>query len=172
MPQRESIQQFPPHVPSRRCARMDGYMLVPEPPPLDDYLRVRSASGLSSKNPAQGEGALTGSWSFCHIRSADGAVVAMGRTIGDGGWYFHVGDVATHPDHQRKGLGRTVLDWLIADIQERAPKGAFISLIADPPGVRLYESVGLRDASPAIGMWLRTQSSDLTSSTIENVAKQ
>lgn len=130
---------------------MPDYELVPGPPPLADYLRLRSASGLSPKTAEQGAGALTGSWSFCHVRAPDGAVVAMGRTIGDGGWYFHVADMATDPDHQRRGLGRRVLDWLVADVEERAPEGAFVSLLADPPGVRLYRSIGLRE-TPAVGM--------------------
>jgi GNAT superfamily N-acetyltransferase len=130
----------------------DGYTLIAEPPPLDDYLRLRRDSGLTPKNADQGRGALTGSWSFCHVRDADGTVVAMGRTIGDGGWYFHVADMATDPEHQRRGLGRAVLDWLIADIRGRAPEGAYVSLIADPPGVPLYQAVGLQDAHPSIGM--------------------
>jgi ribosomal protein S18 acetylase RimI-like enzyme len=62
--------------------------------------------------------------------------------------------MATHPDHQRKGLGRKVLDWLIADIEDRAPDGAFVSLIADPPGVALYKAIGMRDTAPSVGMVL------------------
>jgi GNAT superfamily N-acetyltransferase len=54
----------------------------------------------------------------------------MGRSIGVGGWYFHLADMATHPDHQRRGLGRRVIEWLLDDIRARAPSGAFFSLIA------------------------------------------
>jgi GNAT superfamily N-acetyltransferase len=131
---------------------MAEYALVPEPPTLDDYLRLRTASGLTPKSAEQGAGALAGSWSFCHVRADGGPSVAMGRTIGDGGWYFHVADMATDPAHQRRGLGRLVLDWLIADVEARAPAGALVSLLADPPGVRLYASRGLRDVAPSIGM--------------------
>jgi hypothetical protein len=28
----------------------------------------------------------------------------MGRVIGDGGWYFHVVDMAVLPEHQRRDL--------------------------------------------------------------------
>jgi ribosomal protein S18 acetylase RimI-like enzyme len=133
---------------------VNDYTLVPGPPRLDDYLTLRSIAGLSPKSSDQGAGALSGSWSFCHVLFAETTVVAMGRAIGDGGWYFHVCDMATHPDHQRKGLGRKVLDWLIADIEERAPDGAFVSLIADPPGVALYKAVGMRETAPSVGMAL------------------
>lgn len=128
------------------------YTLVPGPPALEDYLRLRRDSGLTPVRPDQGAGAITGSWSFCHVQDASGTPVAMGRLLGDGGWYFHVADMATDPAHQRQGLGRAVLDWLVADVRDRAPAGAYVDLVADPPGVRLYEAVGFRDVTPSVGM--------------------
>jgi ribosomal protein S18 acetylase RimI-like enzyme len=76
----------------------------------------------------------------------------MGRVIGDGGWYFHVVDVATDPGHQRQGLGRRVVEWLIADVRTRAPEGAYLSLVGDPPGQRLYRALGFDDVAPSLGM--------------------
>ena len=46
--------------------------------------------------------------------------VAMGRLIGDGGWYFHVVDMAVLPEHQRRGLGSAVRDYLLAQVRERS----------------------------------------------------
>lgn len=138
----------------------DAYSLIGEAPPLTDYLRLRKDSGLSPKTADQGAGAIAGSWSACHVVDASGAVVAMGRVIGDGGWYFHIADIATDPAHQRQGLGRRVMEWLIADIQARAPEGAYVTLIADPPGQRLYRSLGFIDVSPSLGMALRAGSRD------------
>lgn len=131
---------------------MDDYRLVEGPPPLDDYLRLRRDSGLTPVRPDQAAGAIAGSWSACHVVDAAGSPVAMGRTLGDGGWYFHIADIATDPEHQRRGLGRLVLEWLIADVRERAPEGAYVSLIGDPPGQRLYRSLGLDDVAPSLGM--------------------
>jgi GNAT superfamily N-acetyltransferase len=133
----------------------DPYVLVPAAPPLDAYLRLRADSGLTPKRPDQGAGALTGSWSWCHVRTADGQVVAMGRVVGDGGWYFLVADMATDPAHQGRGLGRRVLTRLLDDVRARAPQGAYVTLVADPPGRALYESLGFRDVAPgATGMVL------------------
>ena len=79
----------------------------------------------------------------------------MGRVIGDGGWYFHVVDMAVLPDHQRRGLGSAVLTHLLEQIRARAPKGAFVSLLADPPGRRLYARHGFVESAPdSIGMAL------------------
>jgi len=133
----------------------DPYVLVPAAPPLGEYLRLRRESGLTPKSAEQGAGALAGSWSWCHARTAEGRVVAMGRVVGDGGWYFLVADMATDPGHQRRGLGRRVLTRLLDDVRARAPRGAYITLVADPPGRALYESLGFRDVAPgATGMVL------------------
>jgi GNAT superfamily N-acetyltransferase len=133
---------------------MDSYELVASPPTPDDYRRLRAESGLSPKSEAQARGALAGSWYFAQVRHrATGETVAMGRVIGDGGWYFHIADMAVLPDHQRRGLGRLVLERLLAEINDRAPETPWITLLADPPGVRLYEQMGFRPTAPgSIGM--------------------
>ncbi|MCS6562806.1 MULTISPECIES: GNAT family N-acetyltransferase [Curtobacterium] len=133
------------------------YRIIVGAPPLEDYLRLRRDSGLSPKDPAQGAGAIAGSWSACHVVDEHGTPVAMGRTIGDGGWYFHIADIATDPAHQRQGLGRRVVEWLLADVRDRAPAGAYVTLVGDPPGQRLYRSLGFEDVAPSLGMALRLE---------------
>ena len=134
----------------------DDYLLVPEAPAIDDYLHLRRASGLSPKTVEQGERALPGGWTAAHVvHVPTGTTVAMGRVIGDGGWYFHVVDMAVLPEHQRRGLGDRVLALLLAVIRESAPPGAYVSLMADPPGRRLYERHGFVDSAPrSVGMVL------------------
>jgi ribosomal protein S18 acetylase RimI-like enzyme len=136
------------------------YRLVDEAPSLDEYLDLRRSSGLSPKTPEQGAPALTGSWYFCHVRTGTdhagpGRAVAMGRIISDGGWYFHIADIATLPEFQRQGLGRTVMNRLLDEIRAKAPADPYVTLIADPPGRRLYESLGFVDAAPSLGMRIR-----------------
>jgi ribosomal protein S18 acetylase RimI-like enzyme len=146
------------------------YRLLDEPPSLDEYLDLRRSSGLSPKTPEQGALALTGSWYFCHVRTdagradaggtaagpADaGRAVAMGRIISDGGWYFLVADIATLPEFQRQGLGRTVTNRLLDEIRAKAPADPDVTLIADPPGRKLYESLGFTDVAPSLGMRIR-----------------
>lgn len=136
---------------------LDEYALVLAVPALDDYLHLRAASGLTPKNAEQGERALPGSWAAAHIvHSPSGQTVAMGRVIGDGGWYFHIVDMAVLPDHQRRGLGDRVLTHLLEVIETTAPPGAYITLMADAPGRRLYERHGFVDSAPrTVGMVLR-----------------
>jgi GNAT superfamily N-acetyltransferase len=135
-----------------------GYSLVEGPPPVAAYLRLRTESGLSPKTETQAVAALAGTWWACHVvHDSSGDVVAMGRVIGDGGWYFHVADMATLPGHQRRGLGDLVLTALLDRIRAQAPAGAYVSLFADPPGRKLYAGHGFtedRDRSIGMARWI------------------
>ncbi len=136
----------------------EGYALHAGVPDLKDYLRLRRDSGLTPRTLEQAALALPGSWAACHVRETDtGVTVGMGRLIGDGGWYFHVVDMAVLPAHQRGGIGNWVLTWLLDQVRRRAPADAFVSLMADPPGRRLYARHGFserRDLSIGMAMWL------------------
>ena len=140
---------------AREIARLpEGCRLLWEPPRSPEYLRLRRISGLSPRTPEQATGALMASWAWAIVRDRDGDLAAMGRVIGDGTWYFHLADVATDPDHQRRGLGRAVVEDLIARIDAAAPTHPYITLLADPPGQSLYRSLGFVDSDPSLGMRL------------------
>ncbi|MDQ1614888.1 MAG: hypothetical protein QOJ60_827 [Actinomycetota bacterium] len=135
----------------------DGYRLVEGPPSVADYLALRRLSGLSPKSEEQVAAALPGSWFACHVtHESTGAAVGMGRLLGDGGWYFHVVDMAVLPDHQRRGLGDAILTTLLERIGRDAPPGAYVNLLADVAGRRLYSRHGFAETAPqSIGMALR-----------------
>jgi GNAT superfamily N-acetyltransferase len=78
--------------------------------------------------------------------------VAMGRLLGDCSLFLLLCDVATHPDHQRKGLGKRILQALVDYIDEHAPE-AYVSLVADPPAQKLYPLFGFKDVQPSLGMF-------------------
>jgi GNAT superfamily N-acetyltransferase len=125
-----------------------GYVLVDGAPSPLEYVHLRRATGLSPKTVVQAESALSGSWAFRRVETESGELVAMGRVIGDGGWYFLIADMATLPEHQGRGIGGAVLDSLLEEICARAEPNAYVTLTADPPGRRLYESRGFSDVAP------------------------
>lgn len=144
---------------SQEFSLPDGYKLQVGYPSTSRYRYLRSVSGLSPKTPSQAAAVPTGSWFGCYITfedvPGDPQPIGMGRVIGDGGWYFHIADMAVHPDHQRKGLGDAILKALLRQIHREAPADGkpYITLFADEAGRRLYYNNGFEDAAPGqLGM--------------------
>jgi GNAT superfamily N-acetyltransferase len=138
-----------------------GYTLHSGYPSIPEYVHLRSAAGLSTKTPSQAAAVPTGSWYGCYITfeatNGEKQLAGMGRVIGDGGWYFHIADMAVHPEHQRKGLGDVILKALLRRINQEAPSDGkpYISLFADEAGRRLYYKNGFKDpAHGELGMVL------------------
>jgi GNAT superfamily N-acetyltransferase len=131
-----------------------GYRLADGPPTVADYLLLRERAGLSARGQDQARAALAGSWAAVHVLyEVEAKTVGMGRLLGDGGWYFHVADMAVLPEHQRRGLGDAILYVLLERIRREAPAGAHVNLIADAPGRRLYARHGFTPtALDSIGM--------------------
>ncbi|TGJ78580.1 hypothetical protein E0Z10_g10180 [Xylaria hypoxylon] len=138
-----------------------GYILVEGYPSVEEYLNLRTTC-LSPKNAEQANAALKGSWYGVYVaeEAAPTKAVAMGRVVGDGGWYFVIADMMTLPEHQRKGLADVVLKSLLARIKSLAAKGkAYVTLGADPPGRKLYQKNGFKDTMPQVmGMGLLIES--------------
>ena len=133
----------------------DGYSLVPGCPDAPTYLRLREIAGLGPKRLDQAEGAVRDNWAAVHVVHQEDGTVGMGRVIGDGGWYFHIIDMAVLPEHQRRGLGDAILTALLDRIRDGAPPGAWVNLLADPPGRRLYARHGFTETAPdSLGMAL------------------
>ncbi|KAI3326193.1 putative GNAT family N-acetyltransferase [Xylariaceae sp. AK1471] len=143
------------------CNLAAGYVLVEGYPSIEDYLHLRTASGLSPKTPEQASAAIKGSWHGAYVaeEATPTKAIAMGRVVGDGGWYFLIADMATLPEHQRKGLGDAILKILLAKIKSHAAEGmAYVALGADPPGRKLYLKNGFKETMPeVVGMSLQME---------------
>ncbi|WP_258785337.1 GNAT family N-acetyltransferase, partial [Klebsiella pneumoniae] len=72
--------------------------------------------------------------------------IAMGRIVGDGAINFDIVDVAVDPAHQGKGLGRLVMEKLVAWLDANAFDGAYVTLVADVP--ELYAKFGFESVRP------------------------
>jgi GNAT superfamily N-acetyltransferase len=133
---------------------MDGaYELRDEVPLAADYLRLRRVAGLSPKSDEGAAIGLPKTVFGVTVRHGD-RVVGMGRVIGDGGLMLQVTDIAVEPEHQGRGLGKTIVARIVEFLQT-LPDGAYVSLIADGEAHRLYGQFGFTPTAPAsIGMQL------------------
>jgi GNAT superfamily N-acetyltransferase len=137
---------------------LQAYRIEPGPPSAEDFIRLRGDAGLTPPTREQAERGIDGAWFAVHaVHEPSGTTVGVGRVISDGGWYFHITDMAVDPAHQRRGLGDAILTALMDHIRTHAPPGGYVNLMADPPGMGLYERHGFERSTPTEGMrlWLR-----------------
>ncbi|KIY69887.1 putative GNAT family N-acetyltransferase [Cylindrobasidium torrendii FP15055 ss-10] len=152
-----------------------GYTIHIGFPSVAAYCALRTTCGLFAINEDQARLAHIGSWHGVYITykepahpplptpplsaaTAQGTIVAMGRIVGDGGWYFNIADIAVHPVHQKRGLGGAVMQALLSEIKHRAPPEAVVMLVANKYGAPLYRKKGFLDVAEAwggVGMGMR-----------------
>ena len=121
------------------------YELVQEPPSVEDYVRLRREAGLGRKSKeAAAKGLPNSLFSITVVHR--GAVVGMGRVIGDGGCFFEVVDIAVVPEHRGRGLGERIMREVMSFIERNALPGAYVSLISSIPA--FYERFGFKRTSP------------------------
>ncbi|KAF2795671.1 acetyltransferase, GNAT family [Melanomma pulvis-pyrius CBS 109.77] len=139
------------------------YVILKRLPSPQQYNDLRSVASLT---PAPIEIVATGlanSWAcFLVFERADmlndttpspeQKPVGMGRLMGDGAMFLLLCDMAVHPDHQRRGLGKAMMQTLVDYCDEHAPH-AYVSLVADPMGQGLYPKFGFEDVAPSLGMF-------------------
>ncbi|QIL89084.1 GNAT family N-acetyltransferase [Microbulbifer sp. SH-1] len=128
------------------------YQVIEKVASVEDFLRLRMITGLSPRPRAAAERGLPRSLYGVHVIK-DSKTIAMGRVVGDGALNFEVVDVAVDPSHQGNGLGRLVMNYIMAYLEREAPSGAYITLMADVP--ELYKKFGFQLSRPdSEGMYL------------------
>ena len=134
---------------------MSAYAVKMQIPSVSDYFRSRVTAGLSRKTELAATIDLENSL-FAITVFYGAEPVGIGRVISDGGRFFEIVDIAVLPEHQKKGVGKLIMDALTAYISERAPKSAYVSLMADHGTPNFYEKFGFTKtpAPHAAGMYL------------------
>ncbi|GEM_PF-7132126 len=82
------------------------------------------------------------------LRQKSGHNSLFATTVRDGGCNFEIVAIAVHPDYQRQGLGRQVMDAVMAFFHEAAPESAYVDLIADHHSPALYSKYGNEPVAP------------------------
>ena len=110
----------------------------------DDYYRLRESVAWLNFSREQTEKALNNSL-YTVIAEDDGKDVGMGRMTGDGLYYLIV-DIVVQPDHQKKGIGSTIIDMMIDYVDRETPIGgrSSVQLTAEKGKETFYEKRGFK----------------------------
>jgi ribosomal protein S18 acetylase RimI-like enzyme len=123
---------------------------------LDDELEEREVIDLyranawsSADKPAQLMAALRGSHALVTAR-IDGRLVGLGNAISDGHLVVYYPHLLVHPDCQRQGVGRRMMQAM----GERYAGFHQQMLVADGAAIGFYEGLGFRRAGRTQAMWV------------------
>ncbi|MFZ4689405.1 MAG: GNAT family N-acetyltransferase [Polymorphobacter sp.] len=134
----------------------DAYQIIDRIPDVADFCRLRAIAGMTPRSVGAAAKGLPSSI-FGVVVEHCGTAVGMGRVIGDGGLVFNIADIAVDPAHQRRGLGKAIMQRLLERLRASVTAEAYVTLIADGPAQHLYVQYGFVPVAPAsigMAMWL------------------
>ena len=50
---------------------------------------------------------------YCITVKDNNQIIGMGRIVGDGAIYFYIQDIVVHPDYQKNGIGKKIMNTLV-----------------------------------------------------------
>jgi catechol 2,3-dioxygenase-like lactoylglutathione lyase family enzyme len=110
-------------------------------PTADEIVDLAVAVGWNG-NGATAAAALAGS--LMGVVAVDveagGRALGAARVVGDGARCFFVQDVTVRPEYQGQKVGTAMMEAVMGQLREAAPKGAFVGLFTARPG--FYEKHG------------------------------
>lgn len=116
-------------------------------PPLDQVLEIyRSLGWIAHRIPERVARAHANSSRI--VSAWDGErLVGWVRVITDGEFCLYVHEILLHPDYQRQGLGRELLDRALKGYEEVQVS----VLLSDPGNEPFYERFGFAEVKPEVG---------------------
>lgn len=120
-----------------------SYTVIERTPTVQEYNEVRRAAGLSVKDEIAAQRGLSNTlFAVCILY--DDVVVGIGRVIGDGGLFYDIVDIAVVASHQRKGLGKMIMESLMSYLDRNAPPSSLICLLSNKGVAPFYEKFGFK----------------------------
>jgi ribosomal protein S18 acetylase RimI-like enzyme len=107
--------------------------------------------GMAHHEPDVHKRAFEASHTTVFLYDAD-RLIGFGRAISDGAYQAAVYDCAVHPDFQGKGLGRTIMDAILAQVSH-----CNVILYASPGKEGFYEKHGFRKMKTGMARFKKSE---------------
>lgn len=92
---------------------------------IDDYNNLRESVDFITIRPNRAQIALENSLYILIAMDGD-KPVGMARVVGDGGYVYFICDVIVRPSYQSQGLGRRIIETLLAWLEDSVEEGETI----------------------------------------------
>ena len=115
---------------------------------LDELSGLYRIAPLGEKPPEALATVFGNSMFMCFVYAGD-MLAGAGRALADGRDCSYIADVAVHPDHQGRGLGKAIISKLV-DLSRDHKK---IILYANPGTEEFYARLGFLRMNTAMAIW-------------------
>ena len=129
---------------------MDGYDWVGdiEVVDWDELSSLYRIAPLGEKPPDALRTVFGNSMFRCFVYAGE-VLVGAGRALADGVDCAYIADVAVHPDHQGRGLGKAIIRRLVAQAEGHKK----VILYANPGTEPFYVQLGFLPMNTAMAIW-------------------
>jgi len=121
--------------------QMENYTITEKLPTPTEYNDLRVAVGWGAYPENIIQRSLPHSL-YCVCAYVEDQIVGMARVIGDGGLVYYIQDVIVLPSCQRQGIGRAMMDRVMAYLRAHASHNTILGLMAAVGKEPFYESYG------------------------------
>ena len=116
----------------------------------NEVVKIYTANNWSAANkPDQLLNALRNSDTLVTAR-ASGKLIGIGNAISDGYLVVYYPHMLVHPEHQRKGIGKKMMEAL----KEKYNSFHQQMLTADNDAIEFYKAMGFKKAGNTVSMWV------------------
>ena len=115
---------------------------------LQELSRLYAIAPLGDKPPDALATVFGNSMFMCFVYAGD-VLVGAGRVLADGRDCAYIADVAVHPEHQGRGVGKAI----IGELVELAQGHKKIILYANPGTEGFYSRLGFLRMKTAMAIW-------------------
>ena len=115
---------------------------------LAELSNLYEVAPLGQKTPADLDIAFSNSRFKCFVYDA-GRLIGAGRALADGVDCSYICDIAVHPDHQGRGIGKEI----VANLVELSKDHRKIILYAVPGKESFYKKLGFRRMTAAMAIF-------------------
>jgi ribosomal protein S18 acetylase RimI-like enzyme len=96
------------------------------------------------REPKEIEKSFRASSVTCFVKE-ENEIIGFGRTVDDGKYYALLVDIVIHPNHQSKGIGKSIVN----ELRSRLEGYEFITLTAAPNKEDFYHRIGWKKQKSA-----------------------
>jgi len=112
-------------------------------PTAEQWMALRASMGWATFPPEVAEKSLNATW-YCVCAFDGDKLIGMGRVLGDGVISFYIGNVMVLPSYQNEGVGKRIIERILAHVERNAAPGAIASLFSIKGKEEFYTPFGFK----------------------------